>query len=163
MRSGKILVADHQGAYMIKLIGDVRLTLCSTIDQYLDDMLKNKDFLTVVVDLSEAEGIDSTSLGLLAKLAIQTKKRCQKIPTILSPDSNITRLLESMGFHKVFNICKQPIASEQDLAELPVVAGDEECIRRKVIEAHKVLMGMNEANKATFAELVIALEGTKPH
>lgn len=163
MQSGKMLVADYQGTYMIKLVGDVRLTLCSTIDQYLDDMLAGDGFLAVVVDLSETEGIDSTSLGLLAKIAIQAKKRCKKTPTVLSPDPNITRLLESMGFHKIFNICSQTMQTERDLEELPVVAGDEECVRCKVVEAHKVLMGMNETNKANFEDLVTALEGGKAH
>ena len=29
---GQILVADHQGVYVIKMVGDVRLTLCVSFD-----------------------------------------------------------------------------------------------------------------------------------
>lgn len=162
LQRGKMLVADHQGTYMIKLIGDVRLTLCNTIDDYLEDMLAADEFVAVTIDLSEAKGIDSTSLGLLAKLAIQAKKRCQAVPTILSPNPDITRLLRSMGFHKVFNICSQIISSSDDLQELPVKEGGEDDVRDKVIAAHKILMGLNEKNHAVFAELVTALETAKP-
>ena len=38
MQAGKILVAQHQGAFVIKLVGDVRLTLCTTIDDYFSEM-----------------------------------------------------------------------------------------------------------------------------
>ena len=45
--AGRILVAEHDGVYMIKFEGDVRLTLCATVDQYLDRM-----FAEMAVDLS---------------------------------------------------------------------------------------------------------------
>ncbi|MGK0441492.1 MAG: anti-anti-sigma factor [Pseudohongiellaceae bacterium] len=156
-----MLVADHQGTYLIKLIGDVRLTLCNTLDSYMDDMFGSQDFTGVTIDLSDAQGIDSTSLGLLAKLAINAKKRGLAVPTILSPNADITRLLESMGFHKIFNICCQSMMSDADFQELPNQCGSEENVRTKVIEAHKVLMGMNDDNFDNFAELVSALESSK--
>ena len=161
MQSGKMLVADYHGSYMIKLLGDVRLTLCSTIDNYLDQMFSAADFSSVTIDLSETEGIDSTSLGLLAKMAIQSKKRGLAVPTILSPHEDITRLLESMGFHKIFKLCCQSFESASDLQELPCDGCSEEDVRAKVIEAHKVLMGMNDKNYADFVELVAALEAVK--
>ena len=67
MREGRILAADHNGAYALKLVGDVRVNLCSAIDDYLEHMFNDPGFESVMVDLCEAEGIDSTTLGLLAK------------------------------------------------------------------------------------------------
>lgn len=55
MRPGQILVADHQGVYVIKMIGDVRLTLCISFDQFIDNMFSAPDFQAVLFDLSEAE------------------------------------------------------------------------------------------------------------
>jgi anti-anti-sigma factor len=158
MQQGRILVAEHQGNFLIKLVGDVRLTLCHTIDEYFDNMFSRPGFMGVVIDLTETEGIDSTSLGLLAKLAVQAKQRYQLIPSILSTNPNITRLLESMGFRSVFDIRTEPVLSREQLGELPLVAGSEETVRCKVIEAHRVLMGLNEKNQATFKELVSTLE-----
>ncbi|WP_339672816.1 STAS domain-containing protein [Dasania marina] len=161
MQSGKMLVADHQGTYMIKLTGDVRLTLCNTIDEYIEQMFAASDFSGVTVDLAETLGIDSTSLGLLAKLAIQAKKHGLDIPTILSPNPDITRLLQSMGFTKVFNIYSDEITDADDLQELPVKQGSERQVRSKVLEAHKILMGLNKQNHADFCDLVCALETPK--
>ena len=70
---GRILVADHNGVYMLKFVGDVRVTLCATVDDYLHRMFDDREFKSVLVDLSETEGIDSTSLGILAKLSIQAE------------------------------------------------------------------------------------------
>ena len=159
MQTGKILVAKHQGTSVIKLVGDVRLTLCTTIDDYFNEMFSSSAIDGVMIDLSEAEGVDSTSLGLLAKLAIQAKQRYQLVPIILSPNPNITRLLDSMGFNQVFDI-HQDLNDQQcdNLGELPLKSTDEACCRSKVIEAHRTLMNLNDTNRETFSELVNALE-----
>ena len=161
MQAGKILVGQYQGAFVIKLVGDVRLTLCTTIDDYFNQMFGGPDFVGVVIDLSEAEGIDSTSLGLLAKLAIQAKQLYQLIPMVVSPNPNISRLLTSMGFDKVFDICESAEKSAKgELSELAVVCGDENCVRSKIIEAHRILMNLNEENRQAFSALVTTLEAS---
>lgn len=159
MGAGKILVAECNGAYILKLIGDVRVTLCATVDEFMEKMFTSKSFSSVMIDLSSTEGIDSTTLGLLAKLAIQAKKRFRLVPVIISSNPSITRILESMGFDRVFDIRDHMIADEQELQELPQVDCEEPEVCQKVIEAHRVLMGMNESNRAEFRELVEALEG----
>ena len=162
MQQGKVLAAQHQGAYVIKLIGDVRLTLCTTIDEYIESMFAAPGFVGVVIDLSEAEGIDSTSLGLLAKLAVRARQQYQMVPIILSPNPNITRLLDSMGFGKVFDICASLVMDEsgtpQSFGELPEGGTNEDYVRNKIIEAHKTLMALNEENRTMFSSLVSTLE-----
>ncbi len=158
MQTGKILAADHQGTFVIKLVGDVRLTLCTTIDDYFDTMFSCANFVGVVIDLSEVIGIDSTSLGLLAKLAIRAKRKYQLVPIILCPSPDILRLLESMGFRQVFDIREDLELTSEELDELDVKSVDEASIRSKIIEAHRVLMDMNEQNRETFASLMTVLE-----
>lgn len=158
MQAGKILVAEHAGAFVVKLVGDVRLTLCTTIDEFFENMFSSPQFISVVVDLTEAEGVDSTTLGLLAKLAVQAKQRYQLMPVILSTNRDITRLLKSMGFSRVFDIREEPLINDQMLGELPVARDTEAGMRDKVIEAHRVLMGLSEKNRVEFSELVSTLE-----
>ena len=158
MQAGRILVAQHDGTFIIKLVGDVRLTLCTTIDEYFNEMFSSPNFVGVLIDLSDAEGIDSTSLGLMAKLAVQAQQNYHLVPIIYSPNPSITRLLDSMGFNKVFEIHQKIDQPCDDLGELPVVNADEECVRNKIIEAHKVLMTLNEENHETFSALVSTLE-----
>jgi anti-anti-sigma factor len=158
MRDGSILAASHDGVYVIRLVGDVRLTLCTTIDDYFQRMFEDPDFTSVWVDLCEAEGIDSTTLGLLAKLALKVKATFGFKPAIYSCDSGINRLLKSMGFQSLFDIREEVCADPQGISEVPWIAGSEEGVKEKVIEAHRVLMGLSDDNRVRFQDLMSALE-----
>jgi anti-anti-sigma factor len=159
MQLGRILVAGQSGAFVIKLVGDVRLTLCTTLDEFFDEMLSVENFASVVVDLSDALNVDSTTLGLLAKLAIKAKERFKFVPVILSTNRDITRVLESMGFDRVFSIREEPLLNDEDLGELPVLQCSEDSVKKRVLEAHRILMGLSDSNHAKFRELVSLLEG----
>jgi len=161
MQAGKILVAQQGGAFVIKLVGDVRLTFCTALDDFLDRMFGTAGFVSVIIELGEAENIDSTTLGQLAKLAIAAQRRHHLRPVLFSTNPNITRIIDSMGFERVFDIRQEPLRTDKQLSELPVAEGTENSVREKVIEAHRVLMGMNEHNRAQFNELVCALEASR--
>lgn len=158
MRKGRILAASHDGSYVIRLEGDVRLTLCTTIDDYFQRMYEDPGFTSVWVDLGEAEGLDSTTLGLLAKLAINVRDRFGFSPAIYCRDTGVLRLLRSMGFQRLFDIREEVCSDPEDIAEIPAVAGSEEAVRAKVIEAHRVLMDLSDENRERFRDLITALE-----
>lgn len=161
MHQGKIEVANNAGTYVIKLSGDVRLNLCSALEQYLDEMFLDSAFKTVLIDLSEAEGVDSTTLGQLAKISIISKDKFGLIPSIISPNDDITRILLSMGFDKVFYLLGEMPEQISDLNELTCEQVDEEQMRDKVIAAHEILMSLNDVNKNAFQELVDCLQAKK--
>ena len=158
MDAGKILVAESQGIYIVKFMGDVRLNLCSTLDQYTDQMFTDEGFKTVIIDLTETQCIDSTSLGQLAKISILYKDKFGQLPTIISTNEDINRILSSMGFDKVFYIVKELVSKVEYLDELPTQTVDEDEMRRRVLEAHKLLMNMNDSNREAFQDLVDSLE-----
>ena len=158
MKPGQILVADHNGVYVIKMLGDIRLTLCISFDQFIDTMFKSENFASVLFDLSDAEAIDSTTLGLMAKISILGQERHCTVPVILASNPSIQRILQTMGFGDIFTIVDQldaPISAEKPLN---CINCDEQEIKEKVIEAHKILMGLNAGNADTFRNLVNMLE-----
>ncbi len=157
---GRILAADHHGAYALKLVGDVRVNLCSSIDEYLEQMFSDPQFESVMVDLCDAEGIDSTTLGLLAKLALRVRKQFGLRPVIYSCRNGINRLLQSMAFGKLFDIREESVINGSVIREIPAVNDDPEVVREKVIEAHRVLMDLSEENRERFKDLMTALEQT---
>lgn len=158
MRPGQILVADHEGVYVIKMVGDVRLTLCISFDQFIETMFSETNFSTVLFDLSEAEAIDSTTLGLMAKISLQGDERHGITPVILSTNASINRVLQTMGFHDIFTIVGELETPVKPARELPADLHDEHQVKEKVLEAHKILMGLNQENSATFRNLVKMLE-----
>ncbi|MDZ7825648.1 MAG: STAS domain-containing protein [Gammaproteobacteria bacterium] len=158
MTQGRILVGDHDGIYVLKFTGDVRVTLCATMDGFLRSLISRDDFRSVLVDLSETEGIDSTSLGLLAKLSLETQRRFELVPTLVSTNPDITRILRTMGFDDIFHIVESPLTEIGQLGELPTLETDEEDVRQRVLDAHRTLMDLNEQNRESFRDLVSALE-----
>lgn len=160
MSSGKILVAEHDGVNVIKMIGDVRLTLCVSFDTFIDSMFAGESFCSVLFDLTEAQGIDSTTLGLMAKISLSANRRCCQKPVALSNNPGITRLLESMGFDDIFHIVADLSLPFTGTRELPCTTGSEEQVKARVLEAHRLLMELNQTNSDTFKELVETLENS---
>ena len=161
MNSGKVQVAFCKGVHVIRLIGDVRLNLCSALEQYINEVLGKPGFSNVLIDLSQADGVDSTTLGQLAKISILCREKHNITPTIFSPNSGITRILMSMGFDQVFHILEEPFVDEADFCEWVAGALTEDQARDQVIAAHRVLMSLNDKNKDAFRELVDTLESDR--
>ena len=136
----------------------VRLTLCSALDATIERIFTALNFSAIVIDLTETRSIDSTTLGLLAKLSILSRQKVGLLPTVVTTHEDITRLLQSMGFDQVFNIIDKPIPCPECLTDLPSQDQSEEVVRVKVLEAHKILMGLNDSNREAFHDLVNALE-----
>ena len=158
MQEGRILAASHNGAYVIRFEGDVRLTLSTTIDDYFQKMFDDPAFASVWVDLCSAEGLDSTTLGLLAKLALTVKDRFGFQPAIYSCDPGINRLINSMGFQRLFELREEVCGNPEEAVAIPAVEGSESAVKDKVIEAHKVLMELSPENRMRFQDLLTALE-----
>lgn len=158
MSIGRILAGSHEGVYLVKLEGDVRLTLCSAIDRYLDAMFEDPNFRSVLVDLNSASAVDSTTLGLLAKLSVESQKRFQSIPALFCESPDLLRVLQSMGFDDVFQISAQAPTSTAGLSELPAVEASQAEVRDRVLDAHRNLMQLNDSNRLAFRDLVSALE-----
>lgn len=96
----------------------------------------------------------------MAKISLLGYERVGSRPLVYSPNDSINRVLDTMGFADIFTICSELDAPVEPQKALPEVEGESEAlIKSKVIEAHKVLMGLNEDNKQTFTNLVTMLEG----
>lgn len=160
MSTGRILIGNGDGTYLMKLVGDVRLRLGAAVDEFLDRMFQDRGFRSVVVDLSATEGIDSTALGVLARLSTQARKRRSFIPTLVSTRPDITRLLVTMGFDDIFHIVVEPLRDGRQLGELPQTDLSPEELRGRVLAAHRNLMSLNDGNRDEFEDLVAMLEAS---
>ena len=158
MTEGRILVAENDGIYLLKLNGDVRVTLCASISDYLSKIFSGSRPTEVYVDLLDAECIDSTTLGLLARLAIHTQQEFDFRTRLLCNNRNILRIFEAMDIDGLFDI----VDAEPPLSLEPreVVPGDldEEEIRRQVLDAHKLLVKLNPDLMSEFYDLITSLE-----
>ncbi len=158
MNAGKILVAEENGVYLLKLIGDVRMTLCASLNSYIETIFQRGNVVDVIVDLLEAEGVDSTALGLLAKLAIHSEKHYGIKPTVFCNNEGIYRTLVGMGLEDVFDIVQKSPELLENLQELHDINADVEHLRQQVLEAHRLLSLLNPKNQREFVDLIRSLE-----
>ncbi|WP_415888588.1 STAS domain-containing protein [Neptuniibacter sp. SY11_33] len=161
MQEGLIYSALVEGRFVLKFVGDVRLTLCATLDCHLEQSLADPTVTEVLIDLTQAEGIDSTSLGLIAKLAIKAEYAGLDKPALVSTNSDITRILYTMGFDHIFVLLEELPPCVEDLKELPLVQESVAEMQERIIAAHRILMDLNEANREAFQDLVNTLESVK--
>ncbi len=163
MTPGTIKIAEHEGVFVIKLEGDVRLTLCLSFDEFIEEMLNRPNYSSVIFDLTKAQAIDSTTLGLMAKVSIKAGHHGHDSPLVVSSSASITRILVSMGFDDIFRLVDgaEFEIDRENADDVIVIAeknGNETEVQKKVLEAHHILMEMNDENHACFKELVETLE-----
>jgi len=161
-KQGKLLAAEHKGLFFVKLTGNVRVTLCETINQLLNRIFKRPDVTSVMVDITEAEGLDSTTLGLLAKLAIRARQKFSLVPIMLSRSGDTDRIVHIMGLDQVYRI----VYNENDLliqcTELSHAHDKAHDCHRKylslVLEAHQLLSTLSKDNRKKFRDLIESLQ-----
>lgn len=161
IEEGRIKAAFNSGVFVLKLCGDVRLTLCATLDTQAQRLAETPGLQAVMIDLREATNVDSTALGFLAKVAWRLKA-AGTAPTIIADNPDVRQMLDVMGFARFFTLMEAPLQPSATLnssmQDLPAEPADEEGLRTRILEAHRILMHMNEHNREQFQPLVEMLE-----
>ncbi len=140
MHTGQVLHTEQKGLCIIKFVGEIRFNLCSALDILVRQLFEQRPCEGVLVDLREADFLDSTALGLLAKITIASKKYNKPVPTLISPQPDINRVLQSLGFEKVFRVIETTDITPEALSDLYPIDEDPQQMGKRVLEAHQALM-----------------------
>jgi anti-anti-sigma factor len=158
MDDGNVLHACHDDVHVLRFIGDIRYTLSPSIDRFLEGIFAGPKPAGFVIDLTETSSIDSTNLGLLARIA----RRMQSIDagrvTIVSNRANINSVLTSMALDEVFDIVEDAVLEAVASQEVPKENTDKETLAHTLIDAHRALMDLNERNREIFRDVVAVME-----
>ena len=158
MDNGNVLHASQNDIHVLRFIGDIRYTLSPSIDRFLEGIFAGPKPAGFVIDLTEADSIDSTNLGLLARLATRMQRLDARRVTIVSNRADINAVLNSMALDEVFDIVKDTGLETDAAHEVPQENTDRETLARTLIDAHRALMDLNEHNREMFRDVVTALE-----
>ncbi len=158
MSTGHVLYASLNGTHIFKLIGEVRAQSCISLDKLLSKIEQQQNVVGAIVDMTQTTFIDSTVLGILAKLGLKLKQVHQIQAVMLSTNPDITTLANSMGLGQVFvilNYCGDPSVCTLALMEEHITHS---AMLTTVLDAHKTLMELNESNENMFEPLVKQLQ-----
>ncbi|NQU39802.1 MAG: STAS domain-containing protein [Lentisphaerae bacterium] len=158
MSEFNIQTATEDGICHIRLTGRLTFAMSQRFDAFIDT-LALENLADIIIDLRKADYLDSTILGLVAKIARSFIARAHRKPTLLSSREDMNLLLESMGFDSAFEIRVSAAVTPFLLDDIPVPA-EEAPTPETLLEAHKLLMDLDDRNIDRFSTAVETLEGT---
>ena len=162
MADGSVLHASSGPVHVLRYLGEVRYPMAPSLARFVDELLQQASIPAFVIDLSAVETIDSTNLGLLARLANRLRERGGPRATIIVDGGELPEVLQTMAFDEVFDIVREPPPQAETVPTPEPVEIDEyldrQAVGQTVLEAHRNLMAMSEHNREVFEEVVAAFE-----
>jgi len=150
----KYLLAKENNKYFIKIIGTARYTNCADFSHFISELFKDDTVADILVDLRETDFLDSTSLGILAKMAGFIFSKFERKMTVISTHPDINDLLINTGFDQIMFIVDQPEYFVSHLNEITELGDVEKNMAKMMLEAHKALMDISDENKKEFRTVV---------
>lgn len=156
---GKILVGEIDNGYLIKLRGYVRLTLCASLGRYLERIFSNPRHPDqVLIDLNDATGLDSTTLGLIARLALFCEDEFHFKPLVFCHRAELLRELQAMALEDHLDLESREPGKTPPLSELPPVNAPQSELKTRIIDAHRLLATINPEREQEFLDLIRTIE-----
>jgi anti-anti-sigma factor len=148
---------------VLRYYGRVDYTCAPALKRFTDGLLARQPCSGVVFDLTEAESLDSTNLGLLARVADRSRQQGGARSVVVSSRDDINLVLWSMGFDQLVDIVPPGLAASRgpvdaDIrSEAPAAAE----LRQTMLEAHRTLVDLSEAGRVQFQDVVACLESSQ--
>lgn len=154
-----VLYGSHEGVQVLRFVGRIDYGLAPAVHQFVDGLFLGAPPAGFVIDLTQTESIDSTNLGLLARIANRMHERGGPRVTIVSHRQDINEVLLTMGFDEVFDLVEEVPSAGNGTRPLTTLAPDRNNLGRTMLMAHRTLMALNDRNRDQFADVVSLLEG----
>ena len=154
-----IRYAETKHTLILHFYGEVRYTQCGALNTLLDNVFSSGQIKHVLIDLTDASCIDSTGLGILAKISNHIEAFFKHKAVIYTTNPDITRTLDTAGFSDIFIILKQKPQLAVRENQLPENIGTDRETAEMILNAHRYLVAINDSNWQEFHGVVSALEG----
>jgi anti-sigma B factor antagonist len=100
---------EREGLRVVTVVGELDISNVGKLEHATFDL--PNDALGIVLDLTAATYVDSSTLGLLFKLQRSLERRGQALRVVRAPGSSTQRVLELTGFER-----NSPPESDRDAA-----------------------------------------------
>lgn len=156
---GHVTHAAQEGVHVLRYFGTVNYTLAPGLQQFLQHLLVDDHVSGLVFDLTAAESLDSTNLGLMARANEQVRESGAPNSVIISSNEDIDVVLRSMGFDQTFDLLPaEQKPREAGAAPVHTPSPSAADLQRTMIDAHRALMRLSEAGRVAFEPVVACLE-----
>lgn len=154
---GRVLYAHSHGTWVLRFIGAIRYTMAHPVDSFLDELFRRENPGRICVDLNDTTSIDSTGIGLLAKIAVGLEQAGKGAPLLFSSNPDIIETLRNVCLDEVCTLL--PGAPEAVAANaIPDTCPDERQLARTIVSVHCLLCDLSSENRAKFKGVIDAFE-----
>jgi anti-anti-sigma factor len=160
MSEGRVSYTRASGWHVLRYFGRVDYTMAPALERFTERLIVESDAGPLLFDLRDASCLDSTNLGLMARLRQRLRDDVDP-PVIVSTNEDVTAVLGSMGFDDIFAITTDhPIVHELDGNEELISGGppSQGELLQTMLAAHRTLAALNEKDRMEFEGVVAYLE-----
>jgi anti-anti-sigma regulatory factor len=154
MKEGKYYYAIIDRLCILKPVGNIIYTLSPDADVFLTKLFTDNTADDILFDMMDTEYIDSTNLGILARISKVHARPDERKYTIISTRRVINEILFNLNFDKIFTIITEPVLLDGKMEQLPRAEKRNADLAPILLKAHRFLMSMNDSNKSKFREVV---------
>jgi len=168
MPEGHVTHAEKQGVHVLRYFDEVNFMLAPGIQRFVDHLIDVGSISGMVFDLTCAKALDSTNLGLMARINERLLKVGAANSVIISGNEDIDVVLRSMGFDQTFDMfpSDEPSAGAPRVSVAPYASAEPietdspsaTDLRKTMLEAHRALIRLSEAGRLEFETVVQCLE-----
>jgi anti-anti-sigma factor len=158
---GKYFYGISGNTCIIKASGTLTFHISAAFDAFITRIFSDNTIENIFVDLRSAEYIDSTNLGLLARIQSVFLKKSGNTPSIISNNETVNSILQSHGFDRLFKISDFPGYPDCATQEIPDTMTKNMTTENTLLSAHKYLANSNPENSRAFSNIVRLMENDK--
>lgn len=150
-------------AFVLRLRGPIRYPNAQALRAFVDDVLLEEREATVVLDLRDVTFVDSTGLGLIARVGREVLGRTARRAVIVCHECDVSVTLRAAAFDDLFIMTEAPPFGEPTslvpvTLKTPRTAVDATGLGRVILDAHRDLAALSERNRLEYREVIERLE-----
>lgn len=143
----------------LELDGAVKYTRARALRRFVDDVLLPSVGDTTIVDLRRVSFVDSTGLGLLARIGRHCLERLGRRAVLVCPQGAVSEGLKAVCFDRLFTLAQDlDVPPDCPLSPIPEEQLGRDGLAEVMLDAHRELSTVDGGNSERFREVVSALE-----
>ncbi len=149
----QICVAHFEKVAIIRIIGRATFKISQQLREFGMGML-HRDIVSVIFELSECYGMDSTILGVIAMIGLEGRGKSEVV--VVNANDTVRSQLESVGLSKLCRFACESVENVNwdTLCRAAAGAVTMDSVADTVLEAHKTLMNLEPQNIPKFRDVV---------
>ncbi len=157
MHEAKFYVGELENLLLIKIQGSSTMDNVEPLRYFIKNMdIKNYD--KILIDFEETNYLDSTSLGLIAHMAVNFMKIKKEKVLFINLNDELKNTFISFGFKNIANIINDKYMELENLKLYELPKSSKKIKPEDILLAHKQLFELNDSNKKIFKNVIELLE-----